>query len=112
MLGGLKDSTIEKIRSVFARYPQIDKVILYGSRAMGKQRNGSDIDLTMLGTGVTHSLQLKVENELDDLLLPYKIDLSVFGAIDNEELRAHIQRVGVVFYRRLHESETTAQEQP
>ncbi|GFO66328.1 nucleotidyltransferase domain-containing protein [Geomonas paludis] len=97
---GLKEATIEKIRSVFSRYPEIEEVILYGSRAMGRHRNGSDIDLTMVGEGVTHALQLKVENELDDLLLPYKIDLSVLTAIDNAELLAHIQRVGIVFYRR------------
>jgi len=54
----------------------------------------------MVGEGVTHSLQLKIENELDDLLLPYKIDLSVIGAIDNTELLEHIRRVGVVFYHR------------
>ena len=100
---GLKDATIEKIRSVFSHYPQVDEVILYGSRAMGRHRNGSDIDLTMVGEGVTHSLQLKIENELDDLLLPYKIDLSVMDAIDNADLLDHIRRVGLVFYRRLQE---------
>lgn len=107
MLGicGLKETTIEKIHSVFSHYPQVEEVILYGSRAMGRHRNGSDIDLTMVGEGVTHSLQLKIENELDDLLLPYKIDLSVMDAIDNPELLDHIRRVGVVFYHRSDERE-------
>ncbi|UPU34782.1 nucleotidyltransferase domain-containing protein [Geomonas paludis] len=97
---GLKEATIEKICTVFSRYPEIEEVILYGSRAMGRYRNGSDIDLTMVGEGVTHALQLKIENELDDLLLPYKIDLSVLTAIDNAGLLAHIDRVGKVFYHR------------
>jgi uncharacterized protein len=97
---GLKESTIQKMKSVFARHPQIDKVILYGSRAMGSFRNGSDIDLTMVGEGITHNVQLNIENELDDLLLPYKIDLSVMREIDNISLLDHIQRVGVVFYER------------
>jgi predicted nucleotidyltransferase len=97
---GLKESTISRIRSVFSRYPQVERVILYGSRAMGRQRNGSDIDLTMVGDGLTHAVQLKIENELDDLLLPYKIDLSVLREIDNTSLLDHIERVGVIFYER------------
>jgi uncharacterized protein len=97
---GLKESTVSRIRSVFSHYPQVERVILYGSRAMGRQRNGSDIDLTMVGDGLTHAVQLKIENELDDLLLPYKIDLSVLREIDNSSLLNHIQRVGVVFYER------------
>lgn len=102
---GLKDATIEKIRSVFSRHPQVEEVVLYGSRATGKHRNGSDIDLTMVGGGITHSVQLEIENELDDLLLPYKIDLSVLTSIDNAELIEHIRRVGVVFYSRPAERE-------
>ena len=97
---GLKEGTITRIRSVFANHPQVERVILYGSRAMGRYRAGSDIDLTMAGDGLTHSLQLQIENELDDLLLPYKIDLSLMREIDNPDLLAHIQRVGVLFYER------------
>ena len=97
---GLKESTIEKINSVFSSYPQIRQVILYGSRAMGNYRNGSDIDLTIVGEAVTHSQQLRIENKLDDLLLPYKIDLSLMHEIENAALIDHIKRVGVVFYEK------------
>jgi len=100
---GLKESTIDRINSVFAGYPEISQVILYGSRAMGNCRNGSDIDLTIVG-GVTHSTQLRIENKLDDLLLPYKIDLSLMHEIDNADLLDHIKRVGVVFYEKMTEN--------
>ncbi len=43
---------------------------------------------------------LKIENELDDLLLPYKIDLSIYNQIENTDLIAHIQRAGIVFYEK------------
>lgn len=46
---GLKDTSIQKIRGVFARYPQVEKAVLYGSRAKGNYKNGSDIDLTLRG---------------------------------------------------------------
>ena len=95
---GLSAKTIDKIHSVFARYPNIEQAILYGSRAKGTFRNGSDIDLTLRGDTLTHRELSRIENELDDLLLPYKIDLSLFRQIDNPNLIEHIGRVGVVFY--------------
>jgi predicted nucleotidyltransferase len=97
---GLKGTTIDKIKGVFAAHPEVGQVILYGSRAKGNFRNGSDIDLTIRGDAVTLSLLLKIENELDDLLLPYKIDLSVLHKIDDEDLLDHIRRVGIVFYEK------------
>ena len=97
---GLNEKTVHKINTVFSDYPEIEQVILYGSRAKGTYRDGSDIDLTVVGEGVTHSQQLRMENRLDDLLLPYKIDLSLMHEIQNNELLDHIRRVGVVFYEK------------
>ncbi len=97
---GLKDTHIEKIQSVFANYCNIDKAILYGSRAKGNYRNGSDIDLTLVGENLDLSTLLKIENELDDLLLPYKIDVSIFHKIENPDLVDHINLVGKLFFER------------
>ena len=94
---GLDLSVIEKIRGVFAGYPQIERVLLYGSRAKGNYRAGSDIDLTLIGEQLTMSHLMQIENELDELLLPYKIDLSLLHKIESRELIDHIERVGVVF---------------
>ena len=94
---GLELSVIEKIRDVFAGYPQIERVLLYGSRAKGDYRPGSDIDLTIVGDQLTMSELIQIENELDELLLPYKIDLSLLHKIESRELIDHIRRVGVVF---------------
>lgn len=95
---GLKKSTIERINSVFFRHPQIDQVIIYGSRAKGNYRNGSDIDLSIKGEAVTLSELMKIETELDDLLLPYKIDLSLLHRINDADVIDHIKRMGVFFY--------------
>ena len=95
---GLKESTIEAIKGVFSGHPQICQVIIYGSRAKGNYRNGSDIDLTIKGEAVTLSELMKIENELDDLLLPYKIDLSLLHKINDPGLIDHIKRVGAVFF--------------
>jgi len=97
---GLKQSTIDKINGVFSTHPRIERVIIYGSRAKGNYRNSSDIDLTIEGAAVSLSALLKVETELDDLLLPYTIDLSLLHLIDDQDLLNHIRRVGLVFYER------------
>lgn len=97
---GLPPSAVEKIRAVFTHYPQVEKAVMYGSRAKGNYKNGSDIDLTLYGEGLNLGVQLKILNELDDLLLPWLIDLSIFSTIDHAKLREHIERVGVTFYQR------------
>jgi len=96
---GLSSETIKKIQQVFARYPEIDSVCLYGSRAKGNFQKGSDIDLTIMGDALSSAKLPRIENELDELLLPYKIDLSLFREIENEDIIKHVQRVGVEFYR-------------
>jgi predicted nucleotidyltransferase len=95
---GLEQEDIQGIRQVLARYPAVERFILYGSRAMGTYRYNSDIDLTLQGGSLTLFILFDIENELDDPLLPYKIDLSIFHRIENNDLVAHIQRAGQVFY--------------
>ena len=97
---GLPEHTIEQINGVFARHGLVHKAILYGSRAKGNFKPGSDIDLTLLGEGLTPREVDAIGSELDDLLLPYDIDLNVFHLLDHVALREHIERVGVVFYQR------------
>jgi|SRR5690606_37636301 len=97
---GLKPHTIQAIQQVFLQYPALKKAVLYGSRAKGNYRNGSDIDLTLEGESLDLTTLQKIENDLDELMLPYKMDISLLKHIRNAELREHINRVGVVFYDR------------
>ncbi len=98
MLYGLKSHIIDIINNVFKKYSEIEKVILYGSRAKGNYTNGSDIDLAVIGNDISLSLLNKIENDLDDLFLPYTFDISIFKHIKNERLVEHIKRVGIEFY--------------
>jgi predicted nucleotidyltransferase len=98
---GLSAQTLQKIRDVFVRYPQVVEVVLYGSRARGDYKNGSDIDLTLRGgTELTHTLVSRIANDLDDQLLPYTIDLCIFENIRNPEMVEQIERVGVTLYKK------------
>ena len=102
---GLADLVIQKICAVLTVYPQVEKAILYGSRARGDYRNGSDIDLTLCGGGdLTLSVRNRIAVELDDLLLPYMIDLSIFRDISDPDMIAHIQRVGTPVYEKARQS--------
>ncbi|MFN2261972.1 MAG: nucleotidyltransferase domain-containing protein [Psychroflexus sp.] len=96
---GLKENDIEKIKSVFCEYPEIDKVVLYGSRAKGNYRKNSDIDLSIVGE-VNLDIILNIETKLDDLFLPYEFDLSIFNKIKNIALKEHINRLGLTFYEK------------
>ena len=98
MAFGLKEEVIERIRGVFKNHPEVDIAILYGSRAKGEFRASSDIDLTLKGDQLSVTILTRVSLELDDLLLPYLIDLSIYSHIKNGELIEHIERVGKEFY--------------
>ncbi len=92
---GLKAEVIEKLSQVFRRYSTVDQVLIYESRAMGNYRPGSDIDLTIKGRQIQWRDLQAIELDIDELLLPYKVDLSIYQQIDNKELRDHIDRCGV-----------------
>lgn len=97
---GLKAATIDKIVSVFAQHSEVESAILYGSRAKGNYREGSDVDLTLTGEHLTYRTLLRIEEEIDDLLLPYLFDISIFSYIDDADVIDHIRWVGMPFYER------------
>ncbi|MGZ3772605.1 MAG: nucleotidyltransferase domain-containing protein [Pseudobdellovibrionaceae bacterium] len=97
---GLPEVTISKIINVLQQYPQIEKAVLYGSRAKGNYKPGSDIDLCLIAPTMDLTLKFQIETDLDDLLLPYKIDLSLFHKIENQNLKDHILRVGKSIYQK------------
>ena len=97
---GLPESTVERIQGVLAQFPEVEKAVLYGSRAKGTHRPGSDIDLTLCGNSLGHTQLTRIDEALDDLLLPYKIDLSEMASLTHPALLDHIRRVGMVFYEK------------
>lgn len=98
---GLSEQVVAQIQAVLRKYPQVQKAVLYGSRAKGCYKPGSDIDLTLIGgDDLTLDVLYRIAWELDELLLPYTFDLSLFHQIDDPDVVEHIRRVGVVFYDR------------
>jgi len=97
---GLTIEEINRIKGVFSKHSEIEKVLLYGSRAMGNYKPASDIDLSLIGSQIDLNLQTKIEFDLEDLMLPYKFDISVYDKITNPDFLDHINRVGVEFYNK------------
>jgi predicted nucleotidyltransferase len=95
---GLSEATIDLVIGVLQSYPEVEKAILYGSRATGTFKNGSDIDLTLQGQKLTGDTLAKIASDLDDLPIPYTMDISNFATLDNEDLRIQIQKSGLPFY--------------
>lgn len=97
---GLKEETINKINSVLKKYPEVEQVIIYGSRVKGNYREGSDIDITLKGKSLTDNILSKISLDIDDLNTPYLFDISIFDKLHSPDLEEHINRLGQVFYIR------------
>lgn len=96
---GLSRAEIDLICAVFKRHVEVKLAVLFGSRAKGTAKPNSDIDIGV--QGIDDALGLaKLSGELDELPLPYRFDILALSAITNPDLRDHIERVGLVIYRR------------
>jgi predicted nucleotidyltransferase len=96
---GLSDNTLAILNAIFQKYPDIKQAILYGSRAKGKYKRGSDIDLSLkTGNNFTFTDLLHIVGDFDDSDIPYFVDVSVYDKLSNSDLKAHVDRVGKVLY--------------
>ena len=92
---GIQEDIWQKIIDVFIKYPSIEDLILFGSRAMGNFKSSSDIDLCLMGKELNWSELAMMEADLDDLMLPWQFDLIMYTSIVNDELKAHIKKHGL-----------------
>ncbi len=96
---GIYPKSYQEIQEIIEKCVSIKEVIIYGSRAKGTAREGSDIDITLFGE-VTKDDFNKLWHDLDDSYIPYKFDISIYNELKSESLKEHIQRVGKTFYKR------------
>lgn len=92
---GLPAYAVEQIRQVLYQQPKVDTVRVYGSRARGDYRPNSDVDICITGRNMDLAELIQLENQLDDLLLPWTIDLVLQESLKNPQLLANIERDGV-----------------
>jgi predicted nucleotidyltransferase len=96
--GGLSPETLKKLGSVLRSHPAVEQIILFGSRAINRHQHSSDIDLALKGTQLNFSNLLQLKSAIDDLMLPYKVDLVIYETIQNKDLKEHIDQVGIALW--------------
>jgi len=95
---GLSDTVIKELQDVFRRHANIKKVLIFGSRSKGNYREGSDIDLAVVGNNIDYNQLLSILCEIDDLGLLYSVDLLDYSKKKGTPIGDHIDRVGQVLY--------------
>jgi predicted nucleotidyltransferase len=96
---GISEKSYDLILAVIKNYPQIETVLIFGSRAKGNFRNGSDIDLAIKGNECSPELALKISGIInEETAVPYNVDIVDYGSLENHDLKTHIDRVGIEFY--------------
>mgnify|MGYP001169701970 FL=1 len=98
MIPGLPAADSAAVLTLLKQQQGIEQVLLYGSRAMGHNHSGSDVDLCLVAPSLNLEDLLLLGARLDDLLLPWRFDLQLQHRIDHPNLLAHIERVGVALF--------------
>jgi uncharacterized protein len=99
LIPGLSKKDCHLITGILARFPGIHEAIIFGSRAKGKYKNGSDIDVALKGEGINSLIISQIQSILnEELPLPWFFDVVSYEHINDLELKEHINRVGIVFY--------------
>jgi uncharacterized protein len=98
---GLKERDIENIVNASKEFSEIDEVILFGSRAKRTHKKASDVDLAIKGKEISEKMVKRLSSKLiEELPLPYFIDIVHYETIRNQDLIEHIDRVGDVIFSR------------
>ncbi|XGA79230.1 nucleotidyltransferase domain-containing protein [Halomonas sp. CH40] len=106
----MKHDDIALIRQAAAHFPTIERVVLFGSRAKGGYRQGSDVDLMIQGHAVTDDTVTQLADQLNEVLpLPYFFDVLNENTLSNDALRQNIKRVGIILFDTSHRAPTSYQ---
>jgi predicted nucleotidyltransferase len=95
---GFNDDIVNQIKAVLARFPSVEKASIFGSRAMGNFKKGSDIDLVLYGNNLQESDRQKIFIQLNEYSsIPYKVDVILYQNAE-QALKDHIDSVSKELY--------------
>lgn len=99
---GLKEKEVKYITETISKFPEVETIIIFGSRAMGNQKRSSDIDIAVKGKIISHEAILKITDILnEESPMPYFFDIINYHSVENEDLIRHIDEKGIVIYKRI-----------
>jgi len=96
---GLSEKLLKFMEDIFKLKPQVERVLIYGSRAKGNYSKGSDIDITIVAPEMNFSEYLRLYSMLEDLEIPYRLDVTKYEMLE-DNIKEHIKRVGQEIYNR------------
>ncbi len=99
-LFGLTQNALDKITEILKSFPEVEKGLIFGSRALGTYKRGSDVDIALVGEHLEQAVMTISYRLNEELLLPYFFDVVDYNGLTKPELKEHIDRVGVVFFNR------------
>ncbi|SHH90943.1 nucleotidyltransferase domain-containing protein [Clostridium grantii] len=98
---GLRQIDLQYIISTISNIDEIEKAIIFGSRAKGNYKQGSDIDIAIVGEKINFSVVARLHSMLEEFSpTPYFFDIVDFTHLEHKDLSEHIQRVGQIIYER------------
>jgi predicted nucleotidyltransferase len=98
---GLKERDLEYIHAALVNWPQVEQAIIFGSRALGNYKKGSDIDLAITGQKVKESMCKKISEQLnEEYPIPFFVEVINYNTINNQALKEHIQNHGIIIYQK------------
>lgn len=99
---GLMERDIYYINKVLAKFIEVDKALIFGSRAMGNYKKGSDVDIALIGDNISNNILMKIEDQLNEVYpIPYFFDILIYKDINNEKLKEHIDEESVLIYEKI-----------
>lgn len=100
---GLREEDMAYIVSAISRFEEIEKTLIFGSRAKGTHKPGSDVDIALVGEKINFSIVSKLHALLEDESpMPYFFDIVDYSHLPHRNLKEHIDRVGVIIYTARH----------
>jgi len=98
---GLRAGDLDYIIATIQQFSEIEKAAVFGSRAKGNYKLGSDVDIALWGDNISFTTLSRLHAMLEDeSSMPYFFDIVDYAHLDQKELKNHIERVGKVFFTR------------
>ena len=92
---GLKQEQLKEIREILGKHPEIEKAVIFGSRAKGDHKKGSDIDIAVFGDNISIHTILSLMSDFEESSLPFFVDIVDFKGITDKKLRSEIEKNGI-----------------
>ena len=97
---GLTDKSYKELLEILASIPEIEEVLIYGSRARGDYWRASDVDLSIKGKDIVRRTLALLNDKLYESHIPQIFDTHIYSDIKSQTFKDNVDQDGKVIYRR------------